>query len=456
MKMTVSAWFTCLVCIVAPATAQTGGALAQRLDSIAGAGVREDRAVGIVAAVAQRQDTLLLEAYGQSDVARDVPMTVDTIIPIGSTTKQFTAAAILKLQDQGRLDVDDDITTWLPDFETAGAVVTLRHLLAHTSGVVDGGEIAELRAIQLLTNLTATRDDVYEVIRRQPLQFPTGTTQRYSNTNFWLLGRVVERVSGMSYEDYIEQALFEPLGMTRSRYCDSPYRMPGGAFGYGLRNGNVLRGPDVVHTVTFASGSICSTAEDMVTWLRALHGGRVLSPQSYTEMITPARLDDGTALLYSMGLSVGEDAYGHRYIGHNGGGFGFSSEARWYPERELAVVVLTNSEPDAITQTTIDLAAAVLPAALPAGSFADDASLLAGTYRGPGRGQDMVIEVTATPDGLAFAFDGAPAVPLPWVEGRAFRRGDGLLTFRGLTADGSPAELRVDTVGDYFVLAREQ
>ena len=131
--------------------------------------------VGIVAAVVKGKDTLLLKAYGKADVEGDVPMTVDTVFPIGSVTKQFTAAAILQLRDQGKLSLDDDITKWLPDFETRGNKVTLRHLLGHTSGIVDLGEMPELRAMQLMRNPTVTRDAVYKIISRYPFQFPTGT-----------------------------------------------------------------------------------------------------------------------------------------------------------------------------------------------------------------------------------------------------------------------------------------
>ena len=165
------------------ATAQSGGALIQRLDSIAGAGVRQNRAVGIVAAVVKGKDTLLLKAYGRADVEGDVPMTVDTVLQIGSTTKQFTAAAILQLRDQGKLSLDDDITKWLPDFETRGNKVTLRHLLGHTSGISDLGQMAELRAMQLMRNPTATRDDVYKVMNRYPFMFPTWTMEIYSSTD---------------------------------------------------------------------------------------------------------------------------------------------------------------------------------------------------------------------------------------------------------------------------------
>jgi len=437
------------------ATAQSGGTLVQRLDAIANAGVLENRAVGTTAAVVKGKNTLLLKAYGKSDVEGNVPMTVDTVVPLGSDTKQFTAAAILQLRDLGKLTLDDDITKWLPDFETHGNKVTLRHLLGHTSGIANLGGMQELRAMRLMRNPTVTRDAVYQVINRTPFQFPTGTMQIYSNTNFWLLGLVIEKASGMTYEDYIEKRIFEPLGMTRSMYCNNSEKVARRASGYGMRSGTPILVPPIVHTGTYAAGAICSTAEDVITWLKALYGGKVLTPKSYAEMIKPATLNDGTRLRYSMGLVVGEDGNGLRFIGHGGGGFGFSSVTRWYPVAQLAVVVLTNSEPDEITAVTERLAAAVMPAPPPAGPFKGDASLLVGKYRGPGRGADMVIEVTQTPQGIAFSFDGAAAIALPWIESWTFRRNSSLLTFRRSANSGPATELRFDTGGDHFTLKRQ-
>jgi CubicO group peptidase (beta-lactamase class C family) len=437
------------------ATAQSGSDLVQRLDSIAGAGVLENRSVGIVAAVVKGKDTLLLKAYGKADVEGDVPMTVDTIIPIGSVTKQFTAAAILQLRDAGKLSLDDDITKWLPDFETSGNKVTLRRMLDHTSGISELSEMPELRAMRLIRNPMATRDAVYDVIKRAPFQFPTGTMEMYSNSNFWLLGLIIEKASGMTYEDYVEKKLFEPLGMTRSMYCNNSENIPRRAYGHGIQKGRSGRVPAIVHTGTFAAGALCSTAEDMIRWLQALHGGKVLSPTSYAEMITPSTLNDGTTLRYASGLIVGEDRRGLSTIGHGGGGFGFSAVANWYPGAQLAVVVLTNSEPDTITVVTEDLAAAVLPVPRPAGPFTGDASLLTGKYKGPGRGRDMVIEVTQTPQGIEFSIDGAAADPLLWVESWTFRRNDTLLIFRRSANSGPATELRLDTGGDHFILKRQ-
>jgi D-alanyl-D-alanine carboxypeptidase len=438
------------------AGAKAGGALAERLDTIAGAGVREDRSVGLTAAVVKGQDTLLLKAYGKADVEGDVPATVDTLFSIGSDTKQFTAAAILQLRDQGKLGLDDDITKWLPDFETRGNKVTLRHLLGHTSGVTDLVDMQELRALKLIRNPTVTRDDVYKVISRQAFMFPTGTMQLYSNSNFWLLGLIIEKASGMTYEDYVEKKIFEPLGMKRSMYCNGSDNVPRRAYGHGLRNGvkPFVRVMPIVHTGTYAAGAICSTAEDLIAWLQALHGGKVLTPKSYAEMMAPASLDDGTRLQYSMGLIVGQDSHGTGFIGHGGGGFGYSSQTRWYPDVRMAVVVLTNSEPDDTVAVADHLAAAVVPPP-PVRPFTGDASPLVGTYKGPGRGREMVLEVSQTPQGIAVAIAGAPPRPLVWVAAWTFRQNQELLTFRRTAGDGPATELRFDRGGGHFILKRQ-
>jgi CubicO group peptidase (beta-lactamase class C family) len=433
------------------ASAQGSAALIQRLDSIAGAEVRANRSVGIVAAAFKGKDKLLLEAYGKADVESNAPMTVGTMIPIGSVAKQFTAAAVLQLRDAGKLSLDDEVTKWLPELNTGGNRLTLRHLLAHTAGIVELGEMQELRAAQMMRNPSLTRDSVYKVISRYAPEFPAGTIQSYSNTGYWLLGRIIEKASGVTYEEYIEKRIFLPLGMSGSMYCGSK-TVTNRATPYGIRDGVSMRQPEIVHTATYAAGAICSTAGDMITWLLALHGGKVLSPKSYAELIAPAKLNDGTVLRYGMGTVVAQDSHGLRFIGHNGGGFGFSSEARWYPDAQLAVVVLTNSEPDAITVATEAIAAAVLPPSRTERQFTSDASPLLGKYKGPAHGGDMVVVVTQSPQGVAFSINGQPVETLPWIEGWTFRKRDVLLSFRVGPTLGRAAELRFDTGGDHFIL----
>jgi D-alanyl-D-alanine carboxypeptidase len=413
------------------AAAQTGRTIAERLDSVAGSGVLTKRAVGTVAAVVKGNDTLLMKAYGNANVEWDVPMTADAMFEIGSVTKQFTAAAILQLRDEGKLSLDDEITKWLPGFNTRGNKVTVRRLLDHTSGIV-GFEMPEISAV--IWNPGFPRDSVIALIKGYPFQFPTGTMQMYNNSAVWLAGVIVEKASGMKYEDYVEQKIFAPLGMTRSMYCNSSENVPRRANGYIVYNNGVInRAPTNHHKwLPFAAGSLCSTAADLVTWVKALHGGKVLSPASYKEMTTPAKLDDGTPLRYGMGIAVQKDEHGLPYIGHGGSVTGFDADTRWYPGAQLAVVVLMNNGGDA-GDIGAKLAAELLPWQRPTvAAFTGDVAPLLGTYKGPGRGRDMVVQVTQAPQGgIAISMNGGTSRPVPWVEGTTFSAGSNLLIFKG-------------------------
>ena len=453
---TATATFVALLFGAAPLAAQAPQVSPRVLDSIAESGILENRVVGLVAAVVKGNDTLLFNGYGKADVEWDVPMPKDAMFEIGSIAKQFTAAAILQLRDSGKLSLDDDITKWLPDFNTHGNKVPLRRLLDHTSGIVGLTEIPEFRL--LVMNPVFPRDSGYALINRQPFQFPTGEAQVYNNSAFWLLGLVIEKASGMTYEDYIERNIFAPLGMTRSMYCNSNESVPRRAHGYGVRDGTIRRAPMNVHTWPFAAGSICSTAGDLITWLKAFHGGKVLSPASYAEMITPAKLNDGTPLRYSMGLQVAEDSRGLKYIGHGGSISGFSAEATWYPDAQMAVVVLTNTtgnlDPGALAG---ELAAEVIPWTRPTfKQYTGDPALIVGKYQGPSRGRDMVIEVTQTPNGVAFSANGSPPRSISWIEGLTFRQGIAIMTFRRANGDTGPVtELRFDSPGGYYILKKQ-
>ena len=423
--------------------------LVRRLDSLAAQGVAEKRAIGTAAAVVRGNDTLLLKGYGLANVEWNVPLPADAVFEIGSVAKQFTAAAILQLRDEGKLSLDDDITKWLPDFNTRGNTVPLRRLLDHTSGIMGLTEIPEFGL--LVTNPRFPRDSAFALINRQPFQFRTGEAQIYNNSAFWLLGLVIEKASGMSYEDYVEKKIFQPLGMTRSMYCNSYENVARRAHGYGVQGGNIRRAPMNVHTWPYAAGSICSTAGDLVTWIKALHGGKVLTPKSYTEMTTPSKLNDGTPTRYGMGLGVGTDSRGLKFIGHGGAIPGFGAEATWYPDAQAAIVVLMNSsgniDPGAIAG---ELAAELLPWTPPKFvAFTGDAAPLVGTYKGPARGRDMTIQVTQGAQGLMVSANGSPARPLSWVEGTTFRQGNSFLTFRGdeLRFNGGPSS--------YYILKRQ-
>jgi CubicO group peptidase (beta-lactamase class C family) len=448
---------TFLGTVVVSAAAQSDAALAQRLDSIAGHWVERGMAIGLAAAVVRGGDTLLLRSYGKADVEWDVPMPLDAMFEIGSVTKQFTAVAILELRDQGKLSLDDEITRWLPDFDTHGHRVTLRHLLSHTAGIGDFTESPEFG--NLSTSIRLPRDSAYALQRRQPPQFAPGEMQIYNNGGFWLLGLVIEKASGITHEDYVEQHIFAPQGMTRSMYCNSMENVLRRAHGYFVsREREIRRAWTVSHTWPFAAGSLCSTVGDMVTWLQALHGGRVLGAASYAEFITPARLNDGTPLRYGLGLQVGPDPSGLMYLGHGGRGPGFWVETGWYPESQMVVVVMINNIGPLDPQEVVtDLANEVLGwTPPPPQRFAGDPAPLVGRYIGAGRGEDMLVEVTQTPQGIRFSMNGSPPREIPWVEGLTFGRGLPRLIFRRAHGESGPVvELRYSMPGAHLILKKQ-
>lgn len=429
--------------------------LVRALDSIVADPVAAGRTVGASVAVIRGRDTLLLKGYGRADVELDVPTPPDAVYAIGSVTKQFTAAAILQLRDAGKLDLDADITTYLPDFPTQGHRVTVRQLLDHSSGIRGLTEIPEFRTLYVSD---LPRDSAVALIARQPFDFVPGDAMIYNNSGYFLLGLVIEKASGMRYEDYIAQRIFAPLGMTSSRYCDQLAITPRRAQGYQMNATMTRRAPYFHYKWPYSAGSLCSTAGDMVKWLQGLHGGRVLSARSYQEMTSPSRLGDGTPVRYGMGVSVGPDEGGRHLVAHGGAIEGYLAWAGWYPEADLSIVVLLNSQ-GSVSPAALagGLAAAVLPAPAapsPARVFTGNASPLPGTYAGPSRGREMVAVVTSSENGIAVSVNGGPAAPMAWVEGLTFRVGSNLITFE-LTQGGSQAALvRFDQGGGYYKLRR--
>ena len=324
------------------ATGQVGdhSGLTAKLDSAASAHVARAGVAGASVAVVRGGDTLLYESYGRADLEHDVPMPREAVYEIGSITKQFTAAAVLQLAAKDSLDLGAPITEYLPGFDTGGHDIRVRHLLHHTSGIPDWSRFPEARTFR---RQDLPRDTVLALLEEKKLRFAPGTDMSYSNSGYFLLGRIIREASGQSYREYVQEHLFRPAGMDRSYYCDEQAVVEDKAHGYAWRGKKGFRHKEYVdHTWPYAAGSLCSTAGDMVAWTRALHGGEVLPDSMYREMITPGRLADGTELRYGMGLIV-SDTSGHRVIRHGGEIFGFLGEARYYPEENLTVVVLQNT-----------------------------------------------------------------------------------------------------------------
>lgn len=316
--------------------------LAARIDALVEQHLEDAPAASAAVAVVRGADTVVLRGYGYADVASRRLAGPDTRYEIGSITKQFTAAAILRLAEERRLSLDDDVSRWVPQFPLQGRRVTLRQLLNHTSGIrsyTSDPEAARFWSREV------PPDSIIAVVANDPFDFEPGSAWRYNNTGYVLLGMVIERVTGQSYATYLDEQFFRPLGLTRTRYCparetrDTSYARGYSSYG----SGSFQAAMHISMSHAYAAGALCSTARDLVKWQRALHGGLVLSASSYQAMVTPESLTGGGSLTYGYGLFVGMLGP-YEMLQHGGGIPGFTTFQLYVPERTLSVVVLTNTD----------------------------------------------------------------------------------------------------------------
>lgn len=429
------------------------GGLVATLDSLAAAHAADSLVAGVTVGVVHHGDTLLLKGFGVADLEWDVPMATDAVFEIGSVTKQFTAAVIMRLVEQGRLDLGADITTYLPDYDTQGRHITVARLLDHTSGIKG---YTEMPAFGEIVMRDLPRDSLVARFEAAPLEFEPGTAQIYNNSAYFLLGLIIEKVAGEPYEKYVQTHLFQQVGMSRSSYCDQDAVVPRRAHGYDQGPAGLQQKGYLNHLWPYAAGSLCSTAGDLVRWNQALHGGRVVSAESYRYMTTPQPLEDGTPIRYATGLMIMDDN-GRRAITHGGGINGFLSDAWYYPDEDLLVVVLQNSAgqkgPGQLARQLIE--AVIGPGEAPvAGTYSGDPGMLAGTYEGPGRGRPLTVEVSVVDGVLAMKPANASEPDKPdYVDGLRWREGNTFIFFE-TGPDGRGTTLHVDQGGGHYVLRR--
>ena len=310
------------------------------VDTVAAETLRDGLVPSVSIAIARGQDIVLEKTYGRADIENNVPAGNDTIYRIASITKQFTAAAILRLVEQGRVDLDADITKYIPEFHTRGARITIRHLLNHTSGIQN---ITDLPALESKMRLDLTDAETLAIFQDEPPNFQPGTNFLYNNSGFFLLAMVLERISGQSITEYMQRSMFEPLGLRSTSVCDETRVVPHRAHGYIVQKGQLLNPPYISRDLPKGGGNLCSTAHDLVLWAQALANGKVVSPKSYALMTTPGTLTDGRPIGYGLGLFLSEFG-GQVEVFHGGDFWSFTSFLAWYPADNVAVAVLQNSQ----------------------------------------------------------------------------------------------------------------
>jgi D-alanyl-D-alanine carboxypeptidase len=309
---------------------------------------------GIQVAVSQRGRIIYSEAFGWIDQASGTAATPGSVLQIASLTKQFTAAGILLLAERGALTLDDRIEKFVPEFDPRGATITLRHLLSHTSGVA--GTPPNPYA-------PVTRAQAIAVMNAQPLLFPTGTKWVYSNAGYKLLGYAIESITGKTYAEFVHTEFVLSLALTNTGVCGTS-NLPL-TEGHGLVQGAWKRLVSIHPSASFAAGALCSTAGDLARWSHLLATGRVMLPQSYATMITPALLEDQTVAQYGYALGVyAQTLQGHPVVWHNGIIDGYQSFLLYLPDQDIAIAVVTNASPAPPAGNPQLLAVAIAEAAL--------------------------------------------------------------------------------------------
>jgi CubicO group peptidase (beta-lactamase class C family) len=296
---------------------------------------------GISVEVVKGSRVIVARGYGLADLENDVPANAATVYRIGSITKQFTAAAIMQLVEARKLSLDDPLDKVLPGYPMQGHQVTIRQLLTHTSGIRSFTSMGQ--RFEDVARLDFTPTQIVDFFKSEPFDFEPGEKFLYNNSGYALLGLIIEKLSGMSYEQYLQKRIFAPLSLNATSYCSDRRIIRHRARGYTLVGERVLNAEPISMTHPFAAGGLCSTVSDLAVWQRALAGGRVISPYSYAEMTTPGVLNNGDQISYGFGLYLGSLA-GHRKVAHGGSINGFITELAYFPDDSLSIVVLTNSD----------------------------------------------------------------------------------------------------------------
>ena len=292
---------------------------------------------GASAIVVDDGEVVFRGASGMADLELDVPLEPGMVFRLGSITKQFTAAAILMLAEEGQLSVDDPITRFLPSYPTHGHEITVHHLLTHTSGIWSYTQTPDL---ERTGRLDVTTEELIDSFDHEAMDFAPGDRFSYNNSGYVLLGAIIETVSGMSYAEFIRTRIFEPLGMSRS-YYGGTHLIEDRVSGYHWEDDAFVNAPYISMSVPHAAGSLLSTVDDMARWNAALFGGELISEASLELMTTEGVLNDGEATGYGYGLGISEFR-GTDRVSHSGGINGFITSGLYLPDEGIYVAVLSN------------------------------------------------------------------------------------------------------------------
>ena len=292
---------------------------------------------GATVLVSKDDQIIYRKAFGMANLELNVPMKPDNVLKLASITKQFTSVAILILMEQGKLSLDDPLSKYISDFPR-GSEITIHHLLNHTSGIKDYTRIPELRD---KTRLDISPEDLISNFKDLPLEFNPNEKYDYNNSGYVLLGYIIEKISGLSYGDFINENIFKKIGMNNSSYADNYKIIPNKAVGYGLFEGNFENAEYMSPSFPYAAGSLISTIDDMFLWNKAIQDNTLISEKSKQLAFTNHKLNTGKPSNYGYGWFINEIA-GLPTVEHTGGINGFTTSGIYVPDSKIYSIVLSN------------------------------------------------------------------------------------------------------------------
>jgi len=333
--------------------------LASRLDAAASPLFQPNQPGGAVI-VTQAGKVVYRKAFGMADMARDIRVRPEMPFRIGSITKQFTAAGVMLLVDEGKVALSDDITRYLPEFPTRGRRITVENLLTHSSGIRSYTDQPQTPA-EMAAEMSVA--ELIDLFKDEPLRFEPGEAIAYSNSNYLLAGDIIEKVSGTTYADFMAARVFEPLGMRSTAYegheRDGTKRVEGYMRGRGKPFEKAL---PIGMTQAHAAGALISTVDDLARWDAAITAGKLLTPESWRRMFTPLTLPGGQPTNTCLGWNIDRYTFGREVFAALGGINGFAAAIYRVPQERIFVAVLLNNRGDTIS--ALHVGQALLSAAL--------------------------------------------------------------------------------------------
>jgi CubicO group peptidase (beta-lactamase class C family) len=328
------------------ASAQTAASPGAAVDAYIESQLREQHIPGLALGVLRDGQLIKSQGYGLANIELDVPVKPETVFQTGSVGKQFTATAVMMLVEEGKLSLDDPISKYLPGAPAAWSGITVRHLLTHTSGIAE-----YTSRINLQTDYT--EDELFQKLIAMPLDFPPGEKWSYSNTGYVLLGFLIHKVTGEFYGDFLQQRIFQPLGMTSTRIISEAAIIPNRSSGYEWVKDHIQNQTWVAPTINAtADGALYTNVLDLAKWDAALYTEKLLKKSSFDQMWTPVTLKNGTTHPYGFGWELG-DVNGHRLLEHGGAWQGFTMDIARYVDDRLTIIVLTNLDSEHSAPWTI-------------------------------------------------------------------------------------------------------